>query len=148
MSINIDILKQEAKADLKIDKSSIVSSSLNSGVTICKWLDYYREVALEITKNKAQRDKIELTLFLYYTGKASQEQLSYLEKTKPFGLKVDNKTDIDKFIKASKEYIEADYNVKSAEQNLKFIDETIQALKTQNFKITNIINYLKFTNGE
>ncbi len=140
-------LKKEAKEDLYIDESSIISSSMKSGVTICKWLDYYRIKALEYNKTKANKDKIELTLYLYYTGKANQEQLAYLGKSKPFGLKIDTKSDIEKFIKASKEYIEIDYLLKINEQDLKFIDETIQALKFQNNKISNIISYKKFMEG-
>lgn len=140
-------LKSEAKEDLYIDESNIISSSMKSGITICKWLDYYRIKAIEFNQTKAKRDKIELTLYLYYTGKANQEQLEYLGKSKPFGLKIDTKSDIEKFIKASKEYIEIDLTVKSIEQDLKFIDETIQALKFQNNKISNIISYKKFMEG-
>ena len=141
------VLKKEAENDLYIDESSIISSSLKSGVVISKWLDYYRNKALEIQLNKTRKDKIELTLFLYYTGKASQEHLNYLGKDKPFGLKVDTKSDIERFIKASKEYIEIECTIKQEEQDLKYIDEIIQALKFQNNKIANIISYKKFLNG-
>lgn len=145
--MDIEELKKEAKEDLYIDESSIISSSMKSGITICKWLDYYRTKSLEYNTNKAKRDKIELTLYLYYTGKANQEQLEYLGKSKPFGLKIDTKSDVEKFIKASKEYIAIDHVLKINEQDLKFIDETIQALKFQNNKISNIISYKKFTEG-
>lgn len=146
--MNIAMLKLEAERDLQLDKSKIVQASMNSGVIISKWLGYYQQTALEIQKAKQERDKIELLLYLYYSGKANKTQIEVLGKTKPFGLKIDTKGDIDRFIRGSKEYIDTDLNVKTIEQTLKYIDEVIQALKSQNFKITNIINYLKFENGE
>lgn len=145
--MNMEVLKEEAKKDLFLDENNIISASSKNGVTICKWLDYYRECALLLNKSKASRDRVELTLYLYYSGKANAEQLKYLGKSKPFGLKIDTKSDIERFIKASKEYIEADELVKTVEQNLKFIDETIQALKFQSTRISNIIAYKKFTEG-
>ena len=145
--INVDELKNEAKKDLYLDENSIISASSKNGIITCKWLDYYRLTALELNKSKASRDRVELTLYLYYSGKANAEQLKYLGKSKPFGLKIDTKSDIERFIKASKEYIEADDLVKINEQNLKFIDETIQALKFQSTRISNIIAYKKFTEG-
>lgn len=144
---DIEDLKKEAKDDLYLDENNIISASSKNGVIVCKWLDYYRSCALELNKSKASRDKVELTLYLYYSGKASLEQLKYLGKSKPFGLKIDTKGDIERFIKASKEYIVADELVKTNEQNLKFIDETIQALKFQSTRISNIIAYKKFTEG-
>ena len=145
--IDIDDLKREAKEDLFLDESSIISASSKNGILVCKWLDYYRTTALDLNRSKANKDKIELTLYLYYSGKANESQLQYLGKSKPFGLKIDTKSDIDRFIKASKEFIEADELVKINEQNLKFIDETIQALKFQSTRVSNIIAYKKFTEG-
>lgn len=145
--LDIEELKKEAKTDLYLDEDNIIKSSASNGLVICKWLDYYRSLALKLNKDKANRDKIELTLYLYYTGKANESQLQYLNKTKPFGLKIDTKSDVEKFIRASKEYIEADELVKIDEQDLKFVDETIQALKFQSSKISNIITYKKFTEG-
>lgn len=145
--IDIDLLKREAKEDLELDESKIISASSKNGILVCKWLDYYRTTAIELNRGKANKDKVELTLYLYYSGKANESQLQYLGKTKPFGLKIDTKSDIERFIKASKEYIEADEYIKTKEQDLKFIDETIQALKFQSTRISNIIAYKKFTEG-
>lgn len=145
--LDYEQLKKEAKQDLFVDESTIISASAKNGVITCKWLDYYREMALQYNNDKVSKDKIELALYLYYTGKANQKQLEALNKTKPFSLKIDTKADIEKFIKASSEYIDVCSKLAEDEQTLKFIDETIQALKFQNNKISNIISYKKFTEG-
>ena len=100
--MNMEVLKEEAKKDLFLDENSIISASSKNGIIICRWLDYYRECALLLNKSKSSRDRVELTLYLYYSGKANAEQLKYLGKTKPFGLKIDTKSDIERFIKASR----------------------------------------------
>lgn len=146
--IDWEKIRNEAKSDLKVDESSIISSSMNSGIIITKWLDYYKQTAISLNKVKSEKESIELLLYLYYSGKASLEHLELLNKTKPFGLKIDTKSDIEKFIKASKEYIKITEKLVETEQFLKFIDEVIQALKFQNNKIGNIIAYQKFLAGE
>lgn len=148
MKDRIEELKDIAEKDLYLDESIITSSSFKNGVIICKWVSIYQRCAAEIQRSKAEKDKIELLLYLYFTGKANNEQIQALGKQKPFGLKIDTKSDIERFIKASEQYIEASIKLNELEQSLKFIDETVQALKTQNFRVTNIINYLKFKNGE
>lgn len=146
--MNITDLHLEADKDLYLNEDNISRKSCSSGVTINKWLRYYKVCAAELQDKKSKKDQIELLLYLYYTGKASNDQLKVLGKERPFGLKIDTKSDIDRFIKASKEYINIDKEVKETERELNYIDEVIQALKTQNYKITNIINYMKFMNGE
>lgn len=141
-------LKSEAESDLKVDESTIISSSMNNGIIISKWLDYYRQIAVELNKMKSARDSVEVLLYLYYTGKATEKQLKTLNKDEPFKLKVDTKSDIERFIKSSKEYIEINEKCVELEQFLKYIDEVIQALKFQNNKIANIIAYKRFLAGE
>jgi len=140
--------KNEADIDLKITDSSIVKASMENGIIICKWIDRYKSEAVNLKKLNIKKDNIELLLYLYYTGKAGKEQLEALNKTKPFGLKVDNRSDIERFIKGSKLFQEQTIEIEEQIQILKFIDEVIQALKFQNNKIGNIITYKKFLAGE
>jgi hypothetical protein len=141
-------LKNEAIEDTRITESSIIKSSMENGLIICKWIDRYKQIAIDLKKVHHKRDNMELLLYLYYSGKASKEQLDFLKKSKPFGLKIDNRSDIERFIKGSMIYQEIDIELEELSQILKFIDEVIQTLKFQNNKISNIIAYKKFLNGE
>lgn len=145
--MNLSELRLEAENDLKLNDSNLIKSSMDNGLIIAKWLEYYSTVSADLVQKQSELTKIECLLTLYYKGKANGEQLQALNK-KPFQLKLTTESDVSKFIKSSNEYINCLKEVKVIENTIKFIEEVIQNIKFQHLRIQNIINYKKFMNGE
>lgn len=145
--MTIDFLQSEAEKDLRLDDSNLIKSSMENGLLISKWLRYYNDIAEELVYCQNSINRIECLLTLYYKGKANEEQLKLLNK-KQFALKLTTESDVSKFVKSTKEYIEKIEELKSKERLLKYIEEVIQNIKYQHLRVQNIINYKKFLNGE
>lgn len=145
--INFNIIKEEAEKDLKVTKENLTESSMTSGLLTCKYLNFHRDYIIALNKAIKYKDQLKILLYLYFTGKATAEQIKSLGYDKPFSLKIDKVADIDMFILGSPKYVEADNSIVDFKEIIKYLESIIDNLKFRHLSIQNVINWEKFKNG-
>lgn len=143
VSNSLDMLKQMADVDLKIDKSLLDQESLRTPNLHNKWLRmlYDRKEKLKMFDCKKKiltRDK-----WLYYNGKASDDV--YKEKG-VFNYKV-MKSDLQMFIDADEDFHKLEAQELRVKNEVEFIQNTLAEINRRSFNIANAIKFMMFTNG-
>lgn len=145
--VNMDAIQKEAEKDLKFTKETITEASSTTGILICKYLNYHRDYFIELNKLLKYKDQLKVLLNLYYTGKATADQIKNLGFEKPFSLKIDKIADIDLFINSNPKFSDLCLLIDNTKEDVKYIETVIDNLKFRHISIQNIINWEKFKNG-
>jgi hypothetical protein len=137
-------LEQELQNDFpKIELGvDLAQESLKIPALFSKWMQFYNAEKLILNKYRAEAKKLYKRLMEYYSGQASPEV--YHEK--PLNIKI-LKGEIDKYIELDSEMIQMKERIENQETKVKFIEETIKAIRDRNFIIKNAIEYSKFISG-
>lgn len=140
-----DIAALWAKDSL-IDETNLVGESKRIPELHSKYYNlYYREV-LRVKKLKADYKELEMEKRNYYDG--SMDELTLKEKGwKPFQLKV-LRNDLDKYIQADKDIIQASLKIDYHTANANYLEDIIKTIHSRNFVIKNMIDILKFQSGD
>lgn len=140
---SLDMLREMADVDLKIDKSKLDSESMRTPILHNKWLRMLfdrkeRMKTMEFKKKILIKDK-----WLYYNGKASDEV--YKEKG-IFQFKV-LKGDLNMFIDADEEFHLMEARIERCKSELDFIQKTLEEINRRSFHISNALKAQMFMNG-
>ena len=142
--MSIEELHKEAEIDLIIDRSQLDTEALRTPKIHNKWIRklYERKdkiFALELKKKIVHKER-----WMYYTGRATNE--TYV-KDGAFNLKL-MKQDVPMFMEADEKLQQIEIKIHVLQQEVDFIQKTIEECNRRSFHISNAIKALKFMNGE
>ena len=143
--MNLEELKNSITKDSQIDSTELGIESLKIPQIHSKYLNMLTDLKLLLTKYQNEFAILRLRKWKIYTGKASEEELSYW-KEDPFDLDI-LKTDVDKFMDADPKLIELKSKITVNEIKVKMVEEFLKALNNRNFTIKSAIDWQKMMNG-
>ena len=140
--MNLDELKLEVRADLKIDNEHLDTESLKNQEIKSKYLNHKSKFELLLWKAKGDYKRLYREKWEYYGGKADAKV--YI--TKPFDLKV-LKSDLSVYIESDDDIIQCEHKVAYLETVVKYIDGVLRSINSRGWDIKNAIDWKKFEAG-
>ena len=140
--MNLDELKHEVCADLKINNEHLDTESLKNQEIKAKYLDYKTRYELLLFKAKGDYKRLYREKWEYYGGKADAK----IYVSKPFDLKV-LKTDLSVYITSDDEVIDAENKIGYLETVVDYIKGVIKSVDNRGWDIKNSIEWKKFEAG-
>ena len=141
--MNLDKIQEMWQRDSVIDPDNLHDESLNIPQLHSKYYTVYNTITLLREKAREQYNITRLERYNYYTGKAPAEV--YIEE--PFGYKVREKDDIQRYMDADEKVQEIDLKIRYYDTSLKFLEEIIKNVSNRTFQIKNAIEWNKFQAG-
>ena len=140
--MNIDELKLEVQADLKINNEHLDTESLKNQEIKAKYLDIKSKYELLLFKAKGDYKKMYREKWEYYGGKADAK----IYATKPFDLKV-LKTDLSIYIESDEDIIQIEHKIMYLETIVKYIDGVLKSIQGRGWDIKNAIAFRQWEHG-
>ena len=140
--MNLDELKHEVCADLKINNEHLDTESLKNQEIKAKYLDYKTRYELLLFKAKGDYKRLYREKWEYYGGKADAK----VYVTKPYDLKV-LKSDLSVYIESDEDIIQIEHKVAYLETVVKYIDGVLRSINSRGWDIKNAIDWKKFEAG-
>ena len=143
--MNFEELKQMITKDLKIDETALDRESANTPQLHNKYLSMYMDEKLRLKKLQNEQAVLRRNLWLYYTGRMSQEELQSLG-WEPFQLNV-LKTEADDLIKSDEHWIKLDERVAFQTEKTEYLESIVKVINNRQWQIRAMIDWVKFTQG-
>ena len=140
--MNLDDLKLEVQADLKINNEHLDTESLKNQEIKAKYLDVKSKYELLLFKAKGDYKRIYRDKWEYYGGKADAK----IYISKPFDIKV-LKTDLSVYITSDEDIINAENKIGYLETVVEYIKGVIKSVDNRGWDIKNAIEWKKFEAG-
>ena len=140
--MNLDDLKLEVQADLKINNEHLDTESLKNQEIKAKYLDIKSKYELLLFKAKGDYKRIYRDKWEYYGGKADAK----VYVSKPFDIKV-LKTDLSVYITSDDDVINAENKIGYLETVVDYIKGVIKSVDNRGWDIKNAIEWKKFEAG-
>ena len=140
--MNLDELKHEVCADLKINNEHLDTESLKNQEIKAKYLDIKSKYELLLFKAKGDYKRIYRDKWEYYGGKADAK----IYVSKPFDIKV-LKTDLSVYITSDEDVINAENKIGYLETVVEYIKGVIKSVDNRGWDIKNSIEWKKFEAG-
>jgi hypothetical protein len=140
--MNIDELKLEVQADLKINNEHLDTESLKNQEIKAKYLDIKSKYELLLFKAKGDYKRLYRDKWEYYGGKADAK----IYVSKPFDIKV-LKTDLSVYITSDEDIINAENKIGYLETVVEYIKGVIKSVDNRGWDIKNAIEWKKFEAG-
>ena len=140
--MNIDELKLEVQADLKINNEHLDTESLKNQEIKAKYLDIKSKYELLLFKAKGDYKRLYRDKWEYYGGKADAK----IYVSKPFDIKV-LKTDLSVYITSDEDIINAENKIGYLETVVDYIKGVIKSVDNRGWDIKNAIEWKKFEAG-
>ena len=140
--MNIDELKLEVQADLKINNEHLDTESLKNQEIKAKYLDIKSKYELLLFKAKGDYKRIYRDKWEYYGGKADAK----IYVSKPFDIKV-LKTDLSVYITSDQDVIDAENKIGYLETVVDYVKGVIKSVDNRGWDIKNAIEWKKFEAG-
>ena len=144
--MNLSEYRQMVDVDLNINQTELDTVSLRTPQLHSKYLNFFSDENLILSKLDREYRVIKKYKWLYYTGKLSQEELEQFE-WQPFQLAV-LKTDIDKFMDADEDIQKIYSRMQYRKTVVDYLDSIIKIISNRQWNIRAAIDWLKFTNGQ
>ena len=144
--MNLSEYRQMVDVDLNINQTELDTESLRTPQLHSKYLNFFSDEKLILSKLDGEYRVIKKYKWLYYTGKLSQEELEQFE-WQPFQLSV-LKTDIDKFMDADEDIQKIYSRMQYRKTVVDYLDSIIKIISNRQWNIRAAIDWLKFTNGQ
>jgi hypothetical protein len=144
--MNLSEYRQMVDVDLNINQTELDTESLRTPQLHSKYLNFFSDENLILSKLDGEYRVIKKYKWLYYTGKLSQEELEQF-KWQPFQLSV-LKTDIDKFMDADEDIQKIYSRMQYRKTVVEYLDSIIKIISNRQWNIRAAIDWLKFTNGQ
>lgn len=138
----LEKLKEQAKADLKIDRSALVDESLRTPILHSKWLSLHADLKAKARKLQYEYDVMYKERWLYYNGKANPN----VYKLEPFDLKI-LKSDAGVFLGSDEKLLEIKNRLEDIKNLMEFVEGVIGEINKRSFHIKNAIDVLRWENG-
>ena len=140
--MNLDELKHEVCADLKINNEHLDTESLKNQEIKAKYLDIKSKYELLLFKAKGDYKRIYRDKWEYYGGKADAK----IYVSKPFDIKV-LKTDLSVYITSDEDVINAENKIGYLETVVDYVKGVIKSVDNRGWDIKNAIEWKKFEAG-
>ena len=140
--MNLDDLKLEVQADLKINNEHLDTESLKNQEIKAKYLDVKSRYELLLFKAKGDYKRIYRDKWEYYGGKADAK----IYVSKPFDIKV-LKTDLSVYITSDQDVIDAENKIGYLETVVDYVKGVIKSVDNRGWDIKNAIEWKKFEAG-
>ena len=140
--MNLDELKLEVQADLKVNNEHLDTESLKNQEIKAKYLDIKSKYELLLFKAKGDYKRIYRDKWEYYGGKADAK----IYVSKPFDIKV-LKTDLSVYITSDEDIINAENKIGYLETVVEYIKGVIKSVDNRGWDIKNAIEWKKFEAG-
>jgi hypothetical protein len=143
--MNFDEMKQMIAKDLKIDQTALDRESANTPQLHNKYLSMFMDEKLRLKKLQNEAAILRRNLWLYYTGRMSQEELTALG-WEPFELNV-LKTEADDLITSDQHWIKLDERVAFQTEKVEYLENVVKIINNRQWQIRAMIDWIKFTQG-
>ena len=143
--MNFDEMKQMITKDLKIDQTALDRESANTPQLHNKYLTMFMDEKLRLKKLQNEAAVLRRNLWLYYTGRMSEEELKDLQ-WEPFQLNV-LKTEADDLITSDRHWIELDGRVAFQSEKVEYLENVVKIINNRQWQIRAMIDWIKFTQG-
>lgn len=143
--MNFTELKQMIETDLKLDETALDRESSRTPQLHNKYLTFYMDEKLRLKKLQNEQAILRRNLWLYYTGRMSQEELQTLG-WEPFQLNV-LKTEADDLITSDQHWIKLDERVSFQEEKVEYLENIVKIINNRQWQIRSMIDWIKFTQG-
>ena len=140
--MNLDELKLEVQADLKVNNEHLDTESLKNQEIKAKYLDIKSKYELLLFKAKGDYKRIYRDKWEYYGGKADAK----IYVSKPFDIKV-LKTDLSVYITSDEDVINAENKIGYLETVVDYVKGVIKSVDNRGWDIKNAIEWKKFEAG-
>ena len=140
--MNLDELKHEVCADLKINNEHLDTESLKNQEIKAKYLDIKSKYELLLFKAEGDYKRIYRDKWEYYGGKADAK----IYISKPFDIKV-LKTDLSVYITSDEDVINAENKIGYLETVVDYVKGVIKSVDNRGWDIKNAIEWKKFEAG-
>ena len=140
--MNLDDLKLEVQADLKINNEHLDTESLKNQEIKAKYLDVKSRYELLLFKAKGDYKRVYRDKWEYYGGKADAK----IYVSKPFDIKV-LKTDLSVYITSDQDVIDAENKIGYLETVVDYVKGVIKSVDNRGWDIKNAIEWKKFEAG-
>ena len=140
--MNLDDLKLEVQADLKINNEHLDTESLKNQEIKAKYLDVKSRYELLLFKAKGDYKRIYRDKWEYYGGKSDAK----IYISKPFDIKV-LKTDLSVYITSDQDVIDAENKIGYLETVVDYVKGVIKSVDNRGWDIKNAIEWKKFEAG-
>ena len=140
--MNLDDLKLEVQADLKINNEHLDTESLKNQEIKAKYLDVKSRYELLLFKAKGDYKRIYRDKWEYYGGKSDAK----VYVSKPFDIKV-LKTDLNVYITSDQDVIDAENKIGYLETVVDYVKGVIKSVDNRGWDIKNAIEWKKFEAG-
>ena len=139
----IDDWIEEADQDLHIDYLGNIGEQLAyNHKHFTKWLSRLKKHSLELRKMRVKAEKLNSTLWIYYTGKASPD----VYKAKP----MDNrflKSEVKEAISQDNEMMKLRLEISIQEEYVDTLERIVSEVKNRSYSFKNLIEWKKFESG-
>lgn len=143
--MNLEELKNIIQKDLKIDETALDKESANTPQLHNKYLIFYMDEKMRLKKLEGEAAQLKRNLWLYYTGRISQEELTRLG-WEPFELNV-LKTEADDLIKSDLQWIKMDERMSFQKEKVEYLESVVKIIQNRQWQIRAMIDWIKFTQG-
>lgn len=111
-----------------------------------KYYKVYLDERAKIRTLNQQYKQLYKLKFEYYTGILDQETLQE-KQWKPFSLRV-LKTEVPMYLDSDSEMNDLKARIDLQQDKIEYLESIIKLINNRNFQIKNVIDYLRFTNGQ
>lgn len=142
----LEQLKNEAAQDMKLDNTELDYEALRNPEIHGKYLNHLFDGKLVLAQRKAEMKKLKRDLWLFYSGKASDEEYQKYPDFDP-NMKI-LKQDINMWIEADDRYQELQLRIDLIEAKVDFLERTLKSISDRGWAIKNAITWRQFINGQ
>jgi hypothetical protein len=141
----LDELKNEVQRDLKLDDTELDSEALKNPLIHGKYIKQLFDGKLVKSKRLSEMKMLRRDLWLFYSGKASDEEYQKYPHFDP-NMKI-LKQDINMWIEADERFQELQLKIDLIDAKIEYINNAIKGVNDRGWAIKNAIEWRRFING-
>lgn len=143
--MNLSELRQMVSEDMAIDDTELDIESLRTPQLHNKYLNFFHDERLILTKQEEDYKKLLRLKWEYYTGKMDQATLDRLG-WETFELNV-LRTDIDKYIESDTELSTLRMKISFTKEKVNYLESVVKIMNNRQWNIRSAIEWRKFISG-
>lgn len=144
--MNVDDIEKEWGNDSVINKTDLMTASLNVPKLHYKYYQYLNKEQKELRKLQSYKSQMELILEQFFNRTLTDDER--LEYGLPnFHDKRYLKEDIKKQIANYPDIVKCNLQILECESNIDYLKDIIKVIHNMGFQIRNAVEWVKFTNG-
>jgi len=137
---------EEWKNDCKIDNTKLEESASLTPVLHSKYWVIYLHQSKKYNSLLAEYKKLSLLKSKYYSGRLSKEECENLGWDINY-LKI-LKTELKSYVESDDDVIKLTTEIENQKQIIKYLEDILKMIHNRSFLIKNIIDWIKFKDGQ